>query len=127
MEHPISVDRLSPQVAKVSGPDASPNLKAMAAGGLAPLPPRDLVTALYVLSYDADEKISEKAKSSLGAMPANVLLGAVEQIERGEVLDGIARRLVSNVNVTEGKKGDAIGIKVSDRVRRGDKVYKVID
>jgi len=34
---------------------------------------------------------------------------------------------INNVNVTEAKAGDAIGIKVSDRVRRGDKVYKVIE
>ena len=34
---------------------------------------------------------------------------------------------IDNVNVNEGKAGDAIGIKVSDRVRRGDKVYKVTD
>jgi selenocysteine-specific translation elongation factor len=32
---------------------------------------------------------------------------------------------ILNVNVTEGKAGDAIGIKVTDRVRAGDKVYKV--
>ena len=32
---------------------------------------------------------------------------------------------VLNVNVAEGKAGDAIGIKVTDRVRAGDKVYKV--
>ena len=32
---------------------------------------------------------------------------------------------INNVNVTEGNPGDAIGIKVPDRVRRGDKVYKV--
>lgn len=32
---------------------------------------------------------------------------------------------VNNVNVTEGKTGDAIGIKVTDRVRAGDHVYKV--
>ena len=32
---------------------------------------------------------------------------------------------VDNVNVDEGKAGDQIGIKVADRVRRGDKVYKV--
>jgi selenocysteine-specific translation elongation factor len=32
---------------------------------------------------------------------------------------------VDNVNVTEGKAGDAIGVKVTDRVRAGDKVYKV--
>jgi len=34
---------------------------------------------------------------------------------------------INNVNVQEGKSGDAVGIKVSDRVRRGDKVYKVTD
>jgi selenocysteine-specific translation elongation factor len=34
---------------------------------------------------------------------------------------------IDNVNVQEGKAGDAVGIKVSDRVRRGDTVYKVTD
>ena len=34
---------------------------------------------------------------------------------------------INNVNVQEAKAGDAIGVKVSDRVRRGDTVYKVID
>ncbi|MCJ7514549.1 MAG: translation elongation factor-like protein [Dehalococcoidia bacterium] len=32
---------------------------------------------------------------------------------------------IDNASVTEGKSGDAIGIKVTDRVRAGDKVYKV--
>ena len=34
---------------------------------------------------------------------------------------------IDNVNVNEAKAGDAIGIKVADRVRRGDTVYKVTD
>ncbi|HUV56721.1 MAG TPA: translation elongation factor-like protein [Dehalococcoidales bacterium] len=34
---------------------------------------------------------------------------------------------INNVNVNEAKAGDAIGIKVSDRVRSGDTVYKVTD
>jgi len=34
---------------------------------------------------------------------------------------------INNVNVSEGKAGDSVGIKVSDRVRRGDTVYKVTD
>ncbi len=33
---------------------------------------------------------------------------------------------IHNQNVSEGKPGDDIGIKVTDRVRRGDKVYKVV-
>jgi len=34
---------------------------------------------------------------------------------------------IDNVDVSEAKAGDAVGIKISDRVRRGDTVYKVID
>ena len=34
---------------------------------------------------------------------------------------------INNVDVREAKAGDAVGIKVSDRVRRGDTVYKVTD
>jgi len=34
---------------------------------------------------------------------------------------------INNVNVQEAKAGDAVGIKVSDRVRRGDKIYKVTE
>ncbi|MFC2069004.1 translation elongation factor-like protein [Chloroflexota bacterium] len=34
---------------------------------------------------------------------------------------------IDNVNVSQTKAGDAIGIKVSNRVRRGDKIYKVTD
>jgi selenocysteine-specific translation elongation factor len=34
---------------------------------------------------------------------------------------------VNNVNVNEAKAGDAVGVKVSERVRRGDTVYKVTD
>jgi translation elongation factor EF-1alpha len=34
---------------------------------------------------------------------------------------------IERVNITEGKPNDLIGIKVPDRVRRGDKVYKVTE
>jgi len=34
---------------------------------------------------------------------------------------------INNVPVTEAKAGDSVGIKVSERVRRGDKVYKVTE
>ena len=38
----------------------------------------------------------------------------------------VASMQIDNVNVTEAKAGDSVGIKVSDRVRGGDTVYKVI-
>ncbi len=34
---------------------------------------------------------------------------------------------IDNVNVEQAKAGDNIGFKVSDRVRRGDTIYKVTD
>jgi translation initiation factor IF-2 len=39
----------------------------------------------------------------------------------------IASMQIDNQNVTEVKKGDSVGIKVPDRVRPGDTVYKVTD
>jgi selenocysteine-specific translation elongation factor len=32
---------------------------------------------------------------------------------------------INNVNVTEAKAGESVGIKLPDRARRGDAVYKV--
>ncbi len=34
---------------------------------------------------------------------------------------------IDNANVNQAKKGDSVGIKVPDRVRAGDIVYKVTD
>lgn len=34
---------------------------------------------------------------------------------------------INNVDVKQAKAGDSVGIKVSERVRRGDIVYKVTD
>lgn len=34
---------------------------------------------------------------------------------------------IDNANVEEAKAGDAVGVKLSDRARRGDTVYKVTD
>ena len=34
---------------------------------------------------------------------------------------------INNVSVPSAKAGDSIGIKVNDRVRKGDDVYKVVE
>ncbi len=34
---------------------------------------------------------------------------------------------INNVNVQQAKAGDSIGIKIDERARRGDAVYKVTD
>ena len=39
----------------------------------------------------------------------------------------VASMQIDNKDVTEAKKGDSVGIKVTERVRVGDTVYKVTD
>jgi selenocysteine-specific translation elongation factor len=34
---------------------------------------------------------------------------------------------INNADVQEAKSGDSVGVKVPDRVRRGDSVYKITD
>jgi selenocysteine-specific translation elongation factor len=34
---------------------------------------------------------------------------------------------IDNANVTEAKAGDSIGVKVTDRVRAGDDIYKITE
>ena len=34
---------------------------------------------------------------------------------------------INNVDVKQAKAGDAIGVKVSERVRRGDTIYKITE
>ena len=34
---------------------------------------------------------------------------------------------VDNADVTEAKKGDSIGVKVPERIRKGDTVYKITE
>lgn len=34
---------------------------------------------------------------------------------------------IDNADMPEAKAGDSVGIKVPDRVRRGDTIYKIID
>jgi hypothetical protein len=33
---------------------------------------------------------------------------------------------IEHKSVTEAKKGDSVGVKVSEKVRRGDKAYKIV-
>lgn len=39
----------------------------------------------------------------------------------------VASMQIDNVNVQQAQPGDLIGVKVNDRVRRGDAVYKVTE
>lgn len=82
-----------------------------------------------------EEKVGEVssffARPVVAAIELTAKLKVGDQIHiKGHTTDmtlTVASMQINNVNVTEAKAGDAVGIQVSDRVRRGDTVYKVTD
>ncbi|MBC7793933.1 MAG: hypothetical protein H7Z43_09505 [Clostridia bacterium] len=61
---------------KYLDPAAGP-ARMMAARGLAPLPPRDMVVVLAGLALDADEQLSAAAKASLAKLPDKIYVTAL--------------------------------------------------
>jgi len=92
MNHPAPHEALPAAAQKAL--QGAPPLRMMVARGMAPLPPVALVSALYALSYDEDEKLSSAARASIDKLPPAVLEGALTSAElSGVVLDGLSLRL----------------------------------
>lgn len=99
---PLSEAELGPGVWKVVRPGAPAPLQGMVARGLAPLPPRDLVVALYQLWVTNAPDLSEQAARTVEGLPMPMLAGALGDpgLPPG-VLDFIARKLPRKVEVLE--------------------------
>jgi hypothetical protein len=87
------LEALPAAVEKVAGEKAPPQLKLMAARGLAPLGPGDLVTALYQLAHMGDEAVKQAAMKSAVETPPHLLEGALAAPLDARVLDFFARRV----------------------------------
>lgn len=78
------------------GPEAPAKMRKMVAAGLAPLPPRDMLVALYQLWAGNDEH-SEIAGKTIEGLPAAVLDGALADAKLPPgVLDLLGRKLARN-------------------------------
>ncbi len=97
---PLDASVLSPVVAKVVGPGGGP-AKIMAARGLVPMGPKDLVTALYQLSLDADTKIAEMAKGTAEGLPDNILGAALGDALQPLVLHFFAAHILDRPALIE--------------------------
>lgn len=81
---PLEMEQLSEVVGRAVDPRVVGPAKMMAAKGLAPMGPRDLVTALYQLTFDVDAQVSAAAKKTAPSLPENILAGAL-----GEPLEAL--------------------------------------
>ncbi len=91
----LSEAELGPGVWKVVGPNAPAPLRAMVAKGLAPLPPRDLVVALYHFWCINDPDHAEAAGKTILGLPRPVLNGAFgDPTLPSGALDFLGRKLI---------------------------------
>jgi hypothetical protein len=85
---------LGPAVVKMAGEGAPPPMRAMVARGVAPLPPRDMVVALYHFWVTNDPELAETAARTVEGLPAPVIEGALADPRLpGGVLDLLGRKL----------------------------------
>lgn len=102
IHQPLDEAALSAGVRKLVGAEAPPPVRLMAARGLAPLPPRDLLTALYQFWAANEPKLGEEAAKTVVGLPPAILNGALDDpgLPAG-VLDFLGRKLARNEAVLE--------------------------
>ncbi|MBN2492977.1 MAG: hypothetical protein JXR96_00195 [Deltaproteobacteria bacterium] len=101
MASPIPASAVSENLRKHIDPKAPAPLRLMAARGMVPMGPRDMVTVLTALSYDEDDKIESAAIDSLVGLPERILKGALSEALHPLVLDHLARTLPENEEIFE--------------------------
>ena len=87
------LEQLPPAVERAAGAAAPAVMKLMAARGMAPLPPADLVVAIYQLGFSLEGPVREAAMKSAGDLPDAVLQAALVAALDPRVLDFFARRV----------------------------------
>lgn len=124
MASPIPASAVGENLRKHIDPKAPAPLKMMAARGMVPMGPRDMVTVLCSLSADDDKKVSGAAQKSLTELPDKILGGAMKEALHPLVLDHLARTFTDREQVvdailTNNKTPDEtfefLGDKVSER------------
>lgn len=78
---PLTADFLPPNMRKHVDPKAPPPLRMMAAKGLVPLSPSDMIGALYMLTFDLDAGVRETAAKTLTSLPDRLLGTALRDEE----------------------------------------------
>ena len=75
-------------------PESLPEQRLMAAQGIVPLAPADMVKVLFCLTFDSDENIIDEAKKSLNEVPENVMTGVLlDDSTVPEFLDYVAKNI----------------------------------
>lgn len=100
---PLRLEALPPNLRKHADPASSMPIREMAAKGLVPMGPRDLVTALFMLSFDAEPALADQARETAAGLPDRILGGVLRdgELDPG-TLDFLATVLSGRESCLEG-------------------------
>ncbi len=100
---PVALDVLPKPLQKHADPAAPPPLRMMGAKALVPaVAPGDVVTLLFLLSFDPDEAVRATATRTAESLPDRILGVALRDEDvRGEVLDWLADRVRASESALE--------------------------
>ncbi|MBS2020782.1 MAG: hypothetical protein JST92_00105 [Deltaproteobacteria bacterium] len=91
---PLPLEGLSANFRKHVDPKAPVPLRMMGAKGLVPMGPKEMATALYMLTFDADPGVREAAIKNATSLPDKIASSALrDETAEGLVLDFYARSL----------------------------------
>lgn len=94
---PVSIELLPPAVQRSVSPQSPAPVRVMAAKGLIPCAPRDLLSAIFILTHDPDPNVAQTARTTAAGMTDRVLSVALRDVELPpEVLAFFARVLAGN-------------------------------
>lgn len=95
------LEQLPPAVERAAGAAAPAAMKLMAARGMAPLPPPDLVVAIYQLGFSLEDPVREAAIASASELPDAILQAALAAPLDPRVLDFFARRVTKREKLVQ--------------------------
>jgi hypothetical protein len=99
---PLPLDVLTANFRKHVDPAAPAPLRMMGAKGLVPMAPKEVATALFMLTFDADAGIREAAHKTAAGLPDRILSVALrDDTLEGVVLDWFAAGLAARVEYLE--------------------------
>lgn len=92
---PLPLDAVPVQFQRNVDPNSPPPMRLMAAQGLVPMPPVAMVTALYMLAADPDERVAATARNTLQDLPPDIMQPALADKLDIRVLDSLAQRFIN--------------------------------
>jgi len=99
---PLPLEALSVNFRKHVDPGAPPPLRMMGAKGLVPMGPKEMTTALFMLTFDAEPGIRETAAKSANGLPDKILSVSLrDETLEGPVLDYFAGLLAQKPEYLE--------------------------